>query len=154
MTLYTTIGAVLVDEHGVVVSTGRNRVESLKDCTRHAEIEAIRRASEIRGNWRLLGCTLYTTLEPCVMCMGAIQASRLKRVVFGARDIRLGACGSWVDLTHTGLKHPYSDVTVDVGVLSEESATLLKRFFQSRRRENASVDKDIRGGGMEYVSPV
>jgi tRNA(adenine34) deaminase len=164
------IGAVIIDEQGVVVSTGRNRVESMKDCTRHAEIEAIRRASEIKDNWRLLGCTIYTTLEPCAMCMGAIQASRLKRVVFAARDIRLGACGSWVDLStgfkssglesngvqsqSVGIKHPYSDVMVDGGILSEESATLLKRFFQSRRRDNATIDTDIRCGGMEYTSPL
>lgn len=130
-----------------IIATGRNRVESLKDCTRHAEIEAIKKASEIRNNWRLLGCTLYTTLEPCAMCMGAIQASRIKRVVFGASDNRLGACGSWIDLKND-TKHPYSDVIVEGGVLKSESSILLKRFFQSRRRESKGIPNDLRYGNI------
>lgn len=128
------VGAVIVDENRMVLATARNRVESTKDATAHAEVQCLRAAAELNGNWRLSNCTLYSTLEPCVMCMGAIQAFRIKRVVFGAPDIRLGALGSWINLAEDN--HPFHNVEISRGVLEGESTTLLKRFFQMRRREN------------------
>jgi tRNA(adenine34) deaminase len=131
------IGAVIVDGDGIILATAGNEVESRNDVTAHAEISCIRKAALIKKNWRLSDCTLYSTLEPCPMCMGAIQASRIKRVVFGAPDIRMGACGSWINLIDS--KHPFHDVEVVGGLLEEESSTLLKRFFQMRRREAATI---------------
>lgn len=130
------IGAVIVDKDGTVLATSRNQVETDNDVTSHAEITCIRKAAQIKKNWRLSDCTLYSTLEPCPMCMGAIQASRITKVVYGASDHRMGACGSWVDLVSA--KHPFHTVEVIGGLLKEESGTLLKRFFQIRRREAAS----------------
>jgi tRNA(adenine34) deaminase len=131
------IGAVIVDGDGIILATSGNEVEARNDVTAHAEISCIRKAALIKKNWRLSDCTLYSTLEPCPMCMGAIQASRIKRVVFGAPDIRMGACGSWINLIDS--KHPFHDVEVVGGLLEEESSTLLKRFFQMRRREAATI---------------
>lgn len=126
------IGAVLTDEHGVVVSTGHNQVEALSDCTQHAEIVCIREAMRIRRAWRLYNTVLYSTVEPCPMCLSALALARISRIVYGAPDIRLGACGSWVDLVQT--KHPYhsfENVTSDV--LSNECADLLRNFFKEKR---------------------
>ena len=135
------IGAVVVDGNGIVLATSRNQVEGKKDVTAHAEIDCLRKAAQLRNNWRLADCVLYSTLEPCPMCLGAIQASRIKRVVYAASDLRVGACGSWVDLV--GAKHPYHELEVRGGLLCEESSILLKRFFQMRRREaEASVAVD------------
>lgn len=131
------IGAVIVDGDGVILATSGNEVESKNDVTAHAEITCIRKAALIKKNWRLSDCTLYSTLEPCPMCMGAIQASRIKKVVYGAPDVRMGACGSWINLIES--KHPFHDVEVVGGLLEEESSTLLKRFFQMRRREAATI---------------
>lgn len=129
------IGAVLVDSSNTIVSTGKNSVEASHDATAHAEIECLRRGASVLGNWRLQECTLYTTLEPCVMCFAAIQSFRVKRVVFGARDHRLGACGSLIDL-QSAARHPFHpQVEVEGGVMAEESKVLLKRFFQNRRSE-------------------
>lgn len=127
------IGAVIVDRDGTVLATARNRVEVMKDVTMHAEIDCIRKVSSLLGNWRLIDCTLYSTLEPCPMCLSAIQGSRIKRVVYGAKDIRLGACGSHVNLIDS---HPFHVVEVTGGVREAESSILLRRFFQLRRRED------------------
>jgi tRNA(adenine34) deaminase len=132
------IGAVIVDVNGEILATSRNRVETKKDVTAHAEIDCLRKAAELKGNWRLSGCTLYSTLEPCPMCMGAIQASRISRVVYAAPDIRVGACGSWVDLVSS--KHPYHEVEIRGDLLKEESSVMLRRFFQMRRREKLQSD--------------
>ena len=121
----------------MVISTARNQVESKQDPTAHAEIECIRAAAAVTKNWRLNGCTLYTTLEPCAMCMAAIQQARIEKLVFGACDARLGAAGSWVDMVH-GNKHPFHQVIVESGVLNSESSSLLKKFFLLRRREMKS----------------
>jgi tRNA(adenine34) deaminase len=113
----------------------------MKDPTAHAEILCIRAAAEIEGSWRLVNYTLYTTLEPCPMCMGAIQQSRIKTLVYGAKDFRLGAAGSWIDLVHKN-KHPFHDMNVVGGVLEDESSSLLKRFFLIRRREDDFDDSN------------
>ena len=130
------IGAVIVDSNGIVLATARNQVETKHDVTAHAEIECLRKVTKLRNNWRLPDCTLYSTLEPCPMCLGAIQASRIKRVVYAAPDLRVGACGSWVDLVTS--KHPFHTVELKSGLLQEESSILLKRFFQMRRRESTT----------------
>lgn len=132
-----------------MLSASRNRVEQNKDATFHAELDCIRKATKIRNNWRLHNCTLYSTLEPCIMCLGAIQNSRIKRIVFAAYDHRLGACGSFVDLLNDH-KHPFHQVEMKGGVLQEESSILLKRFFQLRRRENMIDHEDIIDRGFEY----
>jgi tRNA(adenine34) deaminase len=140
------IGAVIADSNGIVIATGRNQVETLKDGTAHAEILCLRKAANVIDNWRLNDCTLYTTLEPCPMCMGAIQNFRIKKVVYAASDYRLGACGSWIDLVSS--KHPFHNVELERGVLEEESSILLKRFFQMRRRENDEGPIIDRGGTL------
>lgn len=129
------VGAVIVDKDGKVIATSRNRVEAEHDATAHAELNCMRRAAKLMGNWRLSECTLYTTLEPCAMCMGAMQSFRLKKVVYGAKDLRLGACGSWTNLNLPALQHPFHNIEIEGGVLANESSTLLKSFFQSVRRE-------------------
>jgi len=125
------VGAVVVRD-GQVVSTGFNQPIGTADPTAHAEIRALRAAAELLGNYRLAGCELYVTLEPCAMCAGAIQHARIGRVVFGAADPKTGACGSVVDLfAEVKLNHHAS---VRSGVLANECGGLLTRFFAERRR--------------------
>ena len=124
------VGAVIVLD-GEIISEGYNQTEKLKDPTAHAEIMAIRAACEKLGNWRLSGCTLYTTLEPCAMCAGAILQARLKKVVWGAPDIRCGGNGSFIDVLEGGFEIHRVDVVR--GVMEEESAALMKAFFRKRR---------------------
>lgn len=127
------VGAVLVDSAGVVLAATRNCVECSKDASAHAEINALRKAAKLRNDWRLTDCTLYSTLEPCAMCFSAMQSFRVKRLVFGADDVRLGVCGSWLNLANK--THPIHNIEVDGGLFSDESANLLKRFFQQLRSE-------------------
>lgn len=125
------VGAIVVDAGGTVIGTGRNTRERDGDPTGHAEIVAIREASAARGEWRLEGCTLVVTLEPCTMCAGAIIASRLERLVFGAFDEKAGAVGSlWDVVRDRRLNHRPEVVS---GVLAEESSTLLRQFFERHR---------------------
>jgi tRNA(adenine34) deaminase len=125
------VGAVLVDPTGKVVAVGHNRKEERSDATSHAEIEVIRAAGESLGDWRLEQLTLVVTLEPCVMCAGAIVAARIPRVVFGAWDEKVGAAGSLYDLLRDArLGRP---VEVQGGVLLAECSLLLEAFFASRR---------------------
>ena len=124
------VGCVIVDAAGNIVGRGRNRREEAGDATAHAEVEAIREACAALGDWRLEGCTLYVTLEPCPMCAGAILNARVPRVVFGARDPSVGCCGSVIDLFYEKLGHRPA-VTPDV--LGEESAALLQSFFKEKR---------------------
>jgi tRNA(adenine34) deaminase len=125
------VGAVLVDPTGKVVAVGHNRKEERSDATSHAEIEVIRAAGEFLGDWRLEELTLVVTLEPCVMCAGAIVAARIPRVVFGAWDEKVGAAGSLYDLLRDArLGKP---VEVQGGVLLAECSLLLAEFFASRR---------------------
>ena len=144
------IGAVLVDSNQTVLSSGKNSVEVSYDATAHAEIECLRKASKLLGNWRLKDCTLYTTVEPCAMCLSAIQSFRVKRVVFGTKDHRLGACGSWIDLQNIA-QHPYHpQLEITGGILEEESKVLLKRFFQNRRVENSEDNEDTWTRGYNF----
>ena len=125
------VGAVVVDPGGTVIGRGHNVREELGDPTGHAEVVALRDAATTLGHWRLDGCTLVVTLEPCVMCAGAAMAARLERVVFGAWDPKAGACGSVWDLT----RDPLATHTVEVrgGVRADEAAGLLVDFFEGRR---------------------
>jgi tRNA(adenine34) deaminase len=125
------VGAVVLDRDGTVVGRGRNEREGTGDPTAHAEVVALRDASQHLGTWRLEGCTLAVTLEPCVMCAGAAMAARLDLVVFGAWDPKAGACGSVWDLP----RDPLSLHAVETlgGVRAEESAALLVDFFEGRR---------------------
>ncbi len=124
------IGAVVVRE-GVIVALGQNRVLRDVDPTAHAEMVALRAAAETVGNYRLNGCTLYVTLEPCAMCAGAMIHARLDRLVFAAADPKAGAAGSVLAvLNHPQLNH---QLQVGQGILAEESAELLRRFFRERR---------------------
>lgn len=125
------VGAVVVDETGVVIGAGRNRREADRDPTAHAEVVALRQASANRGSWRLEGCTLVVTLEPCTMCAGAVVSARVDRLVFGADDPKAGAVGSlWDVVRDRRLNHRPEVVR---GVAAEESAALLRGFFASHR---------------------
>ena len=124
------VGAVVVRD-GQVVGEGHNRPIGLNDPTGHAEILALRDAGQRLGNYRLPGCQLFVSLEPCAMCAGAIQHARISRVVYGAADPKTGACGSAVDLfANDTLNHHTSVVS---GVMADECAALLQRFFAQRR---------------------
>lgn len=130
------VGAVVVF-HNEIIVRAHNYVETLFDATAHAELLCIRLASQHLSNWRLAGCTLYTTLEPCPMCAGALISSRIDRVVWGAPDIRQGAGGSLISLL--GHPHPIHTPQVTSGILADESAALLKSFFQGRREWKKSL---------------
>jgi tRNA(adenine34) deaminase len=131
------IGAVLVHQNRVI-ARAHNLVETLSDATAHAEMLCLKRGAEILGNWRLLETTLYCTLEPCPMCAGAMIHSRVKRLVWGAPDLRCGAHGSWVNLLDT--EHPIHQLQVTRDVLGQESGELMKTFFKVRRgKENGSL---------------
>jgi tRNA(adenine34) deaminase len=125
------IGAVVVDPTGTVVGTGRNRREADDDPTAHAEVVALRQAAATRGEWRLAGCTLVVTLEPCTMCAGAVVLSRVDRLVFGAFDPKAGAVGSLWDVVRDRRLNHRPEVLS--GVLADESTALLRGFFEGRR---------------------
>ncbi len=125
------VGAVVVRQSdGEIVGEGFNKRELDRSSLSHAELIAIDEASKRLGGWRLVDCALYVTLEPCAMCAGAIVNSRVERVVFGADDLRFGACGSCFDLFSQGLNHTPE---VTRGVLKEECVMLLKDFFRELR---------------------
>jgi len=125
------VGALIVNEVGEVLSSGKNEREKDNDPTAHAEIVAIRKASEKLDSWRLDDLTLIVTLEPCVMCAGAILQSRIKRLVFGAFDQKAGAVGSCLDVIRD--VRALSKVEVVSGVLEDECAKLLTNFFVTKR---------------------
>ncbi len=128
------IGAVVVRD-GIVVARARNRREIDSDPTAHAEVLVLRRAARRLGSWRLDGCTLYVTLEPCAMCAGAIVLSRLPRLVYGATDPKAGFVGSLGDLCRDArLNHR---VHVEAGMMGDECGRVLKEFFRERRRKPA-----------------
>lgn len=130
------VGAVLVKD-GQVLGAGWNLSISGHDPTAHAEMQAIRQAGQMLQNYRMLDCTLYVTLEPCAMCAGALVHSRVKRLVYGATDLKAGACGSVFDI----VRHPKLNHQLDVyaGVLAEDCATQLSGFFQKRRAEQKAL---------------
>jgi tRNA(adenine34) deaminase len=121
------VGAVVIDETGAVIGVGRNEREALGDPTAHAEVLALRAAATHRGEWRLSGCSLVVTLEPCTMCAGAAVLARVDRIVFGAHDEKAGAAGSMWDLVRDRRLNHRPEVVS--GVLADESAALLREFF-------------------------
>ena len=130
------VGAIVVKD-GAVVGHGHNRPVSSRDPTAHAEVMALRDAAKRVGNYRLAGCILYVTLEPCAMCAGAIMNARISRVVYGAADPKSGACGSVVDLFAENRLNFHTTVTG--GALAGEAAKLLQDFFSTRRRAGSDV---------------
>ena len=124
------VGCVVTGPDGAVIGRGRNRREENGDATAHAEIEAIREACAALGDWRLEGCALTVTLEPCPMCTGAIINARIPTVVFGAREEQSGSCGSVIDLFSERYGHRPA---VYPGVRREECAALLRDFFREKR---------------------
>ncbi|WGE88181.1 tRNA adenosine(34) deaminase TadA [Actinobacillus equuli subsp. haemolyticus] len=128
------VGAVLIDSDGNIIGEGRNQVIQLADPSAHAEMLAIRQAGKVQNNYRLLGCTLYVTLEPCTMCAGAILHSRLHRLVFGASDYKTGAIGSRFHLFEDYKMNHFLEIRG--GVLAEDCSQKISRFFQRRRKEH------------------
>ena len=124
------VGAVVVHE-GEVIARGRNRVIGWSDPTAHAEVVALRAAGRVLGNYRLEGCDVYATLEPCAMCAGALLHARIRRLIYAAADPKAGACGSVLGvMNHPQLNHR---IEVSAGVLGAECSALLSAFFRSRR---------------------
>jgi tRNA(adenine34) deaminase len=126
------VGAIVVSD-GVIIGRGGNAPIAANDPTAHAEIAALRQAAGMLGNYRLPDCELYVTVEPCAMCAGAIIHARIRRLVFGARDPKTGACGSVVDLF--GERRLNHHTTVTGGVAAQSCAELLSGFFSARRRD-------------------
>lgn len=125
------IGAVVV-RNGEIIARAHNERETGKDATRHAEIIAIEEACRVLGGWRLIGCDLYVTLEPCPMCAGAIVNARIVRVIFGAKDLRAGAFGSVLDLNDYPLNHKPEIIG---GVLEDECLFPIRNFFIEKRQK-------------------
>lgn len=130
------VGAVIVED-GKIIATGRNKREKKNNSLHHAEIEAINRACKKLGQWRLLDCDIYVTLEPCPMCAGAIINSRIRKVYFGAKDPKAGACGSVVDLFNLGFNHKPELIS---SVLEEDCSEILKTFFKNLRKGACKVN--------------
>ncbi len=127
------VGAIVV-KGNTIIGRGFNRPILAADPTAHAEIVALREAAHNLGNYRLLDCTLYVTLEPCVMCIGAIFHARISRLVYGAKDPKTGACGSVIHLP--AIKQLNHHTLVTEGILEEETAAVLKKFFSEQRKPN------------------
>ncbi len=126
------VGAVVLDPDGRTLGRGRNRREADADPTAHAEVLALRQAAAALGSWRLTGCTLVVTLEPCTMCAGALVLARVARLVYGAQDAKAGAVGSLWDVVRDRRLNSRPEVLG--GVLADESGQLLRSFFEAARR--------------------
>ena len=124
------VGAIIV-KNGVIIGRGSNAPIGLHDPTAHAEIIAMRQAAQHLGNYRLINCTLYVTLEPCAMCSGAMQHARIKKLVYGARDPKTGACGSVINLMAEPKLNHHCEVVG--GILAEKCGAVLSEFFKQRR---------------------
>ncbi len=137
------VGAVIVKDNELV-AVGYNQPIGLNDPSAHAEIQAIRAAGEVLGNYRLVDCVMYVTLEPCAMCAGAIVHSRIQRVVFGAFDEKAGAAGSVMNLlAHPALNH---QTAITSGVLASQCGETLSAFFRRRRAEKKALRQSKAGG--------
>ncbi|TMX38748.1 tRNA adenosine(34) deaminase TadA [Vibrio sp. Hep-1b-8] len=143
------VGAVLVKE-GKVIAEGWNESIGQHDATAHAEMQTIRKAGHVLQNYRLLDTTLYVTLEPCPMCAGALLHSRVKRIVFGAPDLKAGAAGTVLNLFEHQAAYHYADV--EQGVLEEECRSQLQAFFKRRRKEKKQQRQAIRLEQMDETS--
>ena len=127
------VGAVVVKD-GEIIGRGYNAPIGRHDPTAHAEIQAMRDAAQTLGNYRLVGCSLYVTLEPCAMCSGAIQHARIARLVYGASDPKTGACGSVIDLMSEARLNHHTEVSS--GVMAEACGAILSQFFAARRKKS------------------
>lgn len=132
------VGAVIVDSQGNILGTGFNRTIQDHDPTGHAEVVALRAAAKHLSNYRIPGSTLYVTLEPCAMCIGAIMHARIKRVVFGATDPKTGACGGVIDLASEPRLNHHTHVVG--GVLEHECGETLRAFFRRRRTKESKIE--------------
>ena len=142
------VGAVLVKD-GLVLGEGWNQSIQLNDPSAHAEMMAIRQGAEKVGNYRLLDCTLYVTLEPCAMCAGLLVHSRVKRLVFGAKDAKTGAAGSVLDIVrHPVLNH---QLEVEDGALAQQCADKLSAFFRRRRAEQKALKQQEKQKNINEV---
>ena len=130
------VGAVIVKE-GKLVAKAHNQPISTNDATAHAEIQLLRAAGKHQKNYRLIDTTIYVTLEPCAMCLGAMMHARIKRMVYGASDPKTGVCGSHVDLSSESFFN--HEMEISGGVLEKECKELLQSFFKSRRKDNLNV---------------
>lgn len=124
------IGAVVV-KNNKIIAKGYNKSITLKDTTAHAEIVAIRRACKKLNNYRLNDCSIYVTIEPCSMCMGALVLARIKNLYFGAKDIKAGACGSILDISKAKTNHK---IEIYSGLLEQDCARIIKEFFKNKRK--------------------
>lgn len=125
------VGAIVVNSEGIAIADAYNLRENKKSVSAHAEIIAIEQACRKLGDWRLSGCTLYVTLEPCPMCAGAIVNSRISRVVFGAYDMQAGCCGSVINFNAYPFNHAFE---IEGGVLKDECSAILADFFKNKRK--------------------
>jgi len=142
------VGCVIVSE-GRIIGRGHNRVEALQDPTAHAEMLALTAAASTLGSWRLEGAEVYATVEPCLMCVGALQLARVATIYFGPSEPRFGACGSIIDApAFPGWNHR---MRVVGGILAEESACLLRAFFKERRTDRRAVES---GGSPQEQDPL
>lgn len=130
------VGAIVV-KNGTIIGRGSNAPISRHDPSAHAELLALRDAAQHLGNYRLIGCELFVTLEPCVMCVGAIFHARIARVVFGASDLKTGACGSVLNLFNEQRLNHHTEMTA--GILAEECGQLLSSFFAARRAQQQNI---------------
>ena len=130
------VGAVIVKD-GQLIAQAHNQPISTNDATAHAEIQLLRAAGKLQKNYRLIDTTIYVTLEPCAMCLGAMMHARIKRIVYGASDPKTGVCGSHVDLSSESFFN--HEMEISGGVLEKECKELLQSFFKSRRKDNLNV---------------
>ena len=130
------VGAVIVKD-GQLIAQAHNLPISTNDATAHAEIQLLRAAGKLQKNYRLIDTTIYVTLEPCAMCLGAMMHARIKRMVYGASDPKTGVCGSHVDLSSESFFN--HEMEISGGVLEKECKELLQSFFKSRRKDNLNV---------------
>ena len=125
------IGAIIVKDNKIIAK-GYNKCITLKDATAHAEIVAIKKACKKLSNYRLNDCSIYVTIEPCSMCMGALINARIKNLYFGAKDIKAGACGSILDISKIKLNHK---INIFSGLLEQDCAKIIKEFFKNKRKK-------------------
>jgi len=130
------VGGVIVKD-GQLIAQAHNQPISTNDATAHAEIQLLRAAGKLQKNYRLINTTIYVTLEPCAMCLGAMMHARIKRIVYGASDPKTGVCGSHVDLSSESFFN--HEMEISGGVLEKECKELLQSFFKSRRKDNLNV---------------
>ena len=130
------VGAVIVKD-GQLITRAHNQPISTNDATAHAEIQLLRAAGKLQKNYRLINTTIYVTLEPCAMCLGALMHARVARIVYGASDPKTGVCGSHVDLSSESFFN--HEMEISGGVLEKECKELLQSFFKSRRKDNLNV---------------